>query len=89
MTAAVTLALTLLSAFSSELDDLGEARGLIRQGLLQPAQERLLELGVLPDPSAESSRILLLGNIDFERGDPADHHAFRRCRGRPGFVLHQ
>lgn len=45
-----------------------EARGAIRRGMLTEAVMTLEELGASTDDSVEGHRLLLLGNVAFERG---------------------
>lgn len=68
MIGVLLLSLSLLGSVQVGFQELDEARALVRQGQLGQAQRLLLELGDLDDPDAESSRALLLGNIDYERG---------------------
>ena len=65
MTVLCALVLAAVCADDAAID---RARTMLRQGLLAPAESLLAPLADASDPAERARALLLLGNVDYERG---------------------
>jgi len=65
---ATTVAWALIIAVACRGEGLDEARALLRKGLLTEAERILTPLAAVPEGRQRPPALLLLGNVDYERG---------------------
>ena len=64
----ISVACAIVLAVACEADGLVEARALLRKGLLTEAERILAPLAAQPEGRQRAPALLLLGNVDYERG---------------------